>query len=208
MTAEVHPLADPLVIFGRGCRRHRRWARTGSLQFYQQATRCRGRASSSKCKKPVLGVARFTDPEKMTEIVTKGIADIIGAHGRPFPIPGCRRRSKKAATTTSAYASAASLHFALEIAARDDLHAERHAARNTGAAASGKIPQTRLRRLHTGGRAGPSGAECAGCSWNALPPCISMTRREDRRSFECRRHAAGLASGYHRDYRSCRSTSS
>jgi dimethylamine/trimethylamine dehydrogenase len=27
----------------------------------------------------VLGVGRFTDPEKMTEIVTKGIADIIGA---------------------------------------------------------------------------------------------------------------------------------
>ncbi len=30
-------------------------------------------------KKPVLGVGRFTDPEKMTEIVTKGYADIIGA---------------------------------------------------------------------------------------------------------------------------------
>ena len=27
----------------------------------------------------MLGVGRFTDPEKMTEIVTKGIADIIGA---------------------------------------------------------------------------------------------------------------------------------
>ena len=30
-------------------------------------------------KKPVLGVGRFTDPEKMAEIVTKGYADIIGA---------------------------------------------------------------------------------------------------------------------------------
>lgn len=30
-------------------------------------------------KKPVLGVGRFTDPEKMVEIVTKGYADIIGA---------------------------------------------------------------------------------------------------------------------------------
>lgn len=30
-------------------------------------------------KKPVLGVGRYTDPEKMTEIVTKGYADIIGA---------------------------------------------------------------------------------------------------------------------------------
>lgn len=30
-------------------------------------------------KKPVLGVGRYTDPEKMTEIVTKGFADIIGA---------------------------------------------------------------------------------------------------------------------------------
>ncbi len=30
-------------------------------------------------KNPVLGVGRFTDPEKMTEIVTKGLADIIGA---------------------------------------------------------------------------------------------------------------------------------
>jgi len=29
-------------------------------------------------KKPVLGVGRFTDPEKMVEIVTKGYADIIG----------------------------------------------------------------------------------------------------------------------------------
>lgn len=29
-------------------------------------------------KKPVLGVGRYTDPEKMTEIVTKGYADIIG----------------------------------------------------------------------------------------------------------------------------------
>ncbi len=29
-------------------------------------------------KKPVLGVGRFVDPEKMTEIVTKGYADIIG----------------------------------------------------------------------------------------------------------------------------------
>ncbi|HEX5539758.1 MAG TPA: FAD-dependent oxidoreductase [Methylophilaceae bacterium] len=30
-------------------------------------------------KKPVLGVGRYTDPEKMVEIVTKGYADIIGA---------------------------------------------------------------------------------------------------------------------------------
>ena len=30
-------------------------------------------------KKPVLGVGRYTDPEKMLEIVTKGYADIIGA---------------------------------------------------------------------------------------------------------------------------------
>lgn len=29
-------------------------------------------------KKPVLGVGRFTDPEKMCEVVTKGYADIIG----------------------------------------------------------------------------------------------------------------------------------
>lgn len=29
-------------------------------------------------KKPVLGVGRYTDPEKMTEIVTKGVVDIIG----------------------------------------------------------------------------------------------------------------------------------
>lgn len=30
-------------------------------------------------KKPVLGVGRFTDPEKMLQIVTSGVADIIGA---------------------------------------------------------------------------------------------------------------------------------
>ena len=45
-----------------------------------RATRFRGRASSKQVsKKPVLGVGRFTDPENMAEIVTKGIVDIIGA---------------------------------------------------------------------------------------------------------------------------------
>lgn len=52
----------------------------GPSRFYQQGHQVPWtKFIKQVSKKPVLGVGRFTDPEKMTEIVTKGWADIIGA---------------------------------------------------------------------------------------------------------------------------------
>lgn len=52
----------------------------GPSRFYQQGHQVPWtRFIKQVSKKPVLGVGRYTDPEKMTEIVTKGYADIIGA---------------------------------------------------------------------------------------------------------------------------------
>ncbi len=79
---EFAELADPLVDLWESTSATspsgaRMPARRASIN---RATRCPGRSSSRQVvNKPVLGVGRFTDPEKMTEIVTKGIADIIGA---------------------------------------------------------------------------------------------------------------------------------
>lgn len=52
----------------------------GPSRFYQQGHQLPWtKFVKQVSKKPVLGVGRFTDPEKMAEIVTKGYADIIGA---------------------------------------------------------------------------------------------------------------------------------
>jgi len=51
----------------------------GPSRFYQQGhTIPWVKLVKQVSKKPVLGVGRYTDPEKMIEIVTKGYADIIG----------------------------------------------------------------------------------------------------------------------------------
>lgn len=51
----------------------------GPSRFYQQGHQVPWtKFVKQVSKKPVLGVGRYTDPEKMTEIVTKGYADIIG----------------------------------------------------------------------------------------------------------------------------------
>ncbi len=51
----------------------------GPSRFYQQGHQVPWtKFVKQVSKKPVLGVGRYTDPEKMTEIVTKGFADIIG----------------------------------------------------------------------------------------------------------------------------------
>jgi len=51
----------------------------GPSRFYQQGHQVPWtKFVKQVSKKPVLGVGRFVDPEKMTEIVTKGYADIIG----------------------------------------------------------------------------------------------------------------------------------
>jgi dimethylamine/trimethylamine dehydrogenase len=75
-------LADPLVdLWDVDVGDIAEWGEdAGPSRFYQQGNQVPWtRFVKQVAKKPVLGVGRFTDPEKMTEIVTKGIADIIGA---------------------------------------------------------------------------------------------------------------------------------
>jgi dimethylamine/trimethylamine dehydrogenase len=75
-------LADPLVdLWDVDVGDIAEWGEdAGPSRFYQQGHQVPWtRFVKQVSKKPVLGVGRFTDPDKMTEIVTKGIADIIGA---------------------------------------------------------------------------------------------------------------------------------
>jgi dimethylamine/trimethylamine dehydrogenase len=75
-------MADPLVdLWDVDVGDIAEWGEdAGPSRFYQQGHQVPWtRFVKQIAKKPVLGVGRFTDPEKMTEIVTKGIADIIGA---------------------------------------------------------------------------------------------------------------------------------
>src|SRR6202167_3293338 len=75
-------LADPLVdLWDVDVGDIAEWGEdAGPSRFYAQGHQVPWtRFVKQVAKKPVLGVGRFTDPEKMTEIVTKGIADIIGA---------------------------------------------------------------------------------------------------------------------------------
>jgi dimethylamine/trimethylamine dehydrogenase len=75
-------MADPLVdLWDVDVGDIAEWGEdAGPSRFYQQGHQVPWtRFVKQVAKKPVLGVGRFTDPEKMTEIVTKGIADIIGA---------------------------------------------------------------------------------------------------------------------------------
>lgn len=75
-------LADPLVdLWDVDVGDIAEWGEdAGPSRFYQQGHQVPWtRFVKQVSKKPVLGVGRYTDPEKMTEIVTKGYADIIGA---------------------------------------------------------------------------------------------------------------------------------
>src|SRR6266478_5476575 len=75
-------MADPLVdLWDVDVGDIAEWGEdAGPSRFYQQGHQVPWtKFIKQVAKKPVLGVGRFTDPEKMTEIVTKGIADIIGA---------------------------------------------------------------------------------------------------------------------------------
>lgn len=75
-------LADPLVdLWDVDVGDIAEWGEdAGPSRFYQQGHQVPWtKFVKQVSKKPVLGVGRFTDPEKMTEIVTKGYADIIGA---------------------------------------------------------------------------------------------------------------------------------
>jgi len=75
-------LADPLVdLWDIDVGDIAEWGEdAGPSRFYSQGHQVPWtRIIKAVVTKPVLGVGRFTDPEKMTEIVTKGYADIIGA---------------------------------------------------------------------------------------------------------------------------------
>lgn len=75
-------MADPLVdLWDVDVGDIAEWGEdAGPSRFYQQGHQVPWtRFVKQVSKKPVLGVGRYTDPEKMTEIVTKGFADIIGA---------------------------------------------------------------------------------------------------------------------------------
>ena len=75
-------LADPLVdLWDIDVGDIAEWGEdAGPSRFYLQGHQVPWtKLVKAVVKKPVLGVGRFTDPEKMTEIVTKGHADIIGA---------------------------------------------------------------------------------------------------------------------------------
>ena len=74
-------MADPLVdLWDVDVGDIAEWGEdAGPSRFYQQGHQVPWtKFVKQVSKKPVLGVGRFTDPEKMTEIVTKGYADIIG----------------------------------------------------------------------------------------------------------------------------------
>lgn len=74
-------LADPLVdLWDVDVGDIAEWGEdAGPSRFYQQGHQVPWtKFVKQVSKKPVLGVGRYTDPEKMTEIVTKGFADIIG----------------------------------------------------------------------------------------------------------------------------------
>jgi dimethylamine/trimethylamine dehydrogenase len=75
-------LADPLVdLWDIDVGDIAEWGEdAGPSRFYQQGHQVPWtKIIKQVVTKPVLGVGRFTDPEKMTEIVTKKYADIIGA---------------------------------------------------------------------------------------------------------------------------------
>ncbi|MDE2160445.1 MAG: dimethylamine dehydrogenase, partial [Burkholderiales bacterium] len=75
-------MADPLVdLWDVDVGDIAEWGEdAGPSRFYPQGHQVPWtRFIKQVAKKPVLGVGRYTDPEKMTEIVTKGYADIIGA---------------------------------------------------------------------------------------------------------------------------------
>ncbi|CAG0956865.1 dimethylamine/trimethylamine dehydrogenase [Methylophilaceae bacterium] len=74
-------LADPLVdLWDVDVGDIAEWGEdAGPSRFYQQGHQVPWtKFVKQVSKKAVLGVGRYTDPEKMTEIVTKGFADIIG----------------------------------------------------------------------------------------------------------------------------------
>jgi dimethylamine/trimethylamine dehydrogenase len=75
-------LADPLVdLWDINIGDIAEWGEdAGPSRFYRQGHQLDWTQQAKRvAKKPVLGVGRFTDPEKMLEIVRSGRADIIGA---------------------------------------------------------------------------------------------------------------------------------
>ena len=155
-------LADPLVdLWDVDVGDIAEWGEdAGPSRFYQQGHQVPWtRFVKQVAKKPVLGVGRFTDPEKMTEIVTQGhrrhhrrgapldLRSLAAEEDRGRPL----RRHPRLHRLQC-------LHLALgNRRPADDLHAECDRRRGIPPwLASGKIPQERLRRFRAGGRRRPS----------------------------------------------------
>jgi dimethylamine/trimethylamine dehydrogenase len=115
-------MADPLVdLWDVDVGDIAEWGEdAGPSRFYQQGHQVPWtRFVKQVAKKPVLGVGRFTDPEKMTEIVTKGIADIIGAARPSISDPWLPKKIEEGRYER--------VHLPLgDRRPADDLHAERH----------------------------------------------------------------------------------
>ena len=124
--------------------------------------------------KPVVGVGRFTSPDTMVRQVNQGILDLIGAARPSIADPFLPERSRKAGSTTSASASAATS------ASPATTRCRRSAARRTRPwARSGGAAGTRS-------ECGPRGPT-PGCSSSV--PDRPVSRRPGRSAARLRRDA-------------------
>ena len=56
------------------------WSKdSGASRFFKRATSSNGPAACARRLPPIVGVARLTNPDRMAEIVSSGVWDLIGA---------------------------------------------------------------------------------------------------------------------------------
>ena len=145
-------------------------------------------------KKPVLGVGRFTDPEKMTEIVTKGIADIIGAARPSISDPWLPKKIEEGRYDDIRVCIGCNVCISRwEIGGPPMICTQNATAGEEYRRGwhPEKFPKTRLGRFRAGGRRRALGrrmrARAAGARLHGAPV---RHRRQDRRTSELGRHAA------------------
>jgi dimethylamine/trimethylamine dehydrogenase len=202
-------LADPLVdLWDIDVGDIAEWGEdAGPSRFYQQGHQVPWtRIIKQVVKKPVLGVGRFTDPEKMTEIVTKGFADIIGAARPSISDPWLPKKIEEGRIRRhSRLHRLQRLHFPLgDRRPADDLHSECHRRRGVSARlAPGALSEEDFRGLGPGGRRRPLGLRVRARAARARLYRASVRHcGQDRRPSEHRDPLPGLGEwSYHRDYR-------
>jgi len=91
--------------------------------------------------KPVLGVGRFTDPEKMTEIVTKGSPTSSARRVRRFRPVAAKKIEEGRYDDIRVCIGCTCAYHAGKSRAADDLHQNATAGEEYGAAASGEVPK-------------------------------------------------------------------